>query len=424
MQMKATSKRALALLLTLALLTVSLIVLLPVATSADPEEIQDFSYQTVKNDDVSSASTQLRFVFTIGTLDYERAGFVFSLTNDEPKVDGDGCHVVEATAAYRTITADEVATPAPNDRYWIAAKLTNIGHISFFTPIYVSAFVDDGTEITYETKSVTVLEAFGAEVYDQSATKMFLKHKTAPEMLNGDHFYPTAQHPNGLDAYFEIDVLWNETMANSTGNAFKFCLNYQGGNGDNFFYFYPMDNASGAWCKFAGGFDAGWGEGVSSILEGPPGQKNQSKENYPNLGEYGWHRIGFRIHQAAALEAGNVVYSGVASLYIDGALVWKTEMNMNNVNTHHNLLFTATNNAGVLTYADNPNADKVRMQLRGHDANFGGTDPFYFIYKNVSWSVVDPSWTPDVEPVADPVASTIKIAGNNYSDAFYFAPKN
>ena len=142
MQTKATPKRALALLLTLALLTVSLTVLLPVATSADPEEIQDFSYQTVVGDGVSSASTQLRFVFTIGTLDYVRAGFVFSLSNNNPTVDGDDCHPVEATAAYRSITADSVTTPAPNGRWWVVVKLTDIGHVSFDTTIVVNERAD------------------------------------------------------------------------------------------------------------------------------------------------------------------------------------------------------------------------------------------------------------------------------------------
>ena len=217
MQTKVTRKRAVALLLLLALLTVSLTVLLPVASSADPEEIQDFSYQTVVGDGVSSASTQLRFVFTIGTLDYVRAGFVFSKTNPNPTVDGDDCHPVEATAAYRSITADSVTTPAPNDRWWIAIKLTGIEHISFFTPIYVSAFVDDGSEITYETTSVTVLEAFDFSMtfYNRSnsASTTLQVSKTLDLIQNGDHFYPAPGYPNGKDAYFEVDILWNPTMA-------------------------------------------------------------------------------------------------------------------------------------------------------------------------------------------------------------------
>ena len=197
------------------------------------------------------------------------------------------------------------------------------------------------------------------------STSMLLLSKTLPNMLNGDHFYPTAQHSDGLDAYFEIAVLWNETMANYADESFWFCLNYQGGAGSNLFYFYPKAVASNEWCKYAGGFDWGRGKSDAPVIFGPPGTKNGPKEYYPNIGEYGWHKIGFRVHQAAALNGDTVVYSGTSYLYVDGELVWKVDLDMDRIKSDKNLLFTATNNGGVLEYADNPKADKVRRQLRG-----------------------------------------------------------
>ena len=253
---------------------------------------------------------------------------------------------------------------------------------------------------------------------------MLLLTKTLPDMLNGEHFYPTEENPEGLDAYFEMAILYNETMANFANDAFLFTFNFKGGNGDNLFYLYTKDNASSAWCKFSGGFDYGRGKGDNPILFGPAGTQGGTKDTYPNLGEYGWHKIGVRMHQSAALDGDNVVYSGVSYLYIDGELVWKVDLNMEQFVTHKNLLFTATNNAGVLVYADNANADKVRMQLRGEGIN-NSSAPFYFIFGDVSWSVVDPDWIPAVEPVADPTPAEYKINDDlTVPAAVYFQAKS
>ena len=274
---------------------------------------------------------------------------------------------------------------------------------------------------------MSVCEAFDFDMTlykrSHSASTTLQVSKTLAQIQNGDHFYPTNENPNGKDAYFEVDILWNPTMAHYGNDCFHFCLNYNGGGQDNFFYFYPRDDASSAWCKFAGGFDYGCGTGATPILYGPAGSEGLPKEGYPNLGEYGWHKIGVRYHQAAALDGDNVVYSGVSTLFIDGELVWQVNLNMSRFTTDKNLLFTATNNGGVLEYADNANAANVRMQLRG-EKTASTTDPFYLIYRNPSWSVVAPAFTPNVQPVATPAASTIKIAGINFSDAFYFAPNN
>ena len=252
---------------------------------------------------------------------------------------------------------------------------------------------------------------------------MLLITKTLPDILNGDHFYPTEENPQGKDLYFEMSILWNETMANFGNDAFLFCLNYQGGNGNTFFYFYPKNDAPSAWCKFAGGFDYGCGKGDTPIISGPSGVQGGVKADYPNLGEYGWHKVGVRVHQEATLDGDNVVYSGVSTLYIDGAAVWKVDLNMDKVNTNKNLLYTATNNNGTLTYAENANANKVRMQLRGEKIN-DSTAPFYFIFGEVSWSVVDSTWAPAFEPVADPTPATYKVSDTlTVPAAVYFQAK-
>ncbi|MBP5429138.1 MAG: metallophosphoesterase [Clostridia bacterium] len=135
------------------------------ASADDPEaEFADFGYQTVAADSVESDETSLRFLFTVGSLDYDRVGFVFSKTNQNPTVGGVGCTVKETTVVYSSITAEGNSVPAPNGRHWVALKLTDVGNEFFDTPVYVNAFVEDGKGVRYATaESVTVCQAFGIE---------------------------------------------------------------------------------------------------------------------------------------------------------------------------------------------------------------------------------------------------------------------
>ena len=236
---------------------------------------------------------------------------------------------------------------------------------------------------------------------------MLLITKTLPEIAGEDHFYPTDETPAGKALYYEFAILYNETMAHSATEEYDLCLNYQGVGGKTLFCFVTKDNAD-SWCKYAGGFDY---SNKKAILYGPEGGNAQPKENYPNLGNYGWHMIGVKFYQTAALDGDNVVYSGVSTLYIDGNKVWEIDVDMSKLVLSGDKtlrLFDATNNAGVLEYADNPNAAKVRMQLRGEGIN-GSTAPFYFIFGDVSWNIVAADFAPNVKPVADPAAATYKI---------------
>ena len=75
-------KGALSLLLVLAMLTLLFAAILPVAADdPEPEEIQNFGFQSSADFAVGRATTEMRFVFTIGSLDYTKVGFVFSFEN-------------------------------------------------------------------------------------------------------------------------------------------------------------------------------------------------------------------------------------------------------------------------------------------------------------------------------------------------------
>ena len=91
--------------------------LLPTVASADPAaecEIEDFCYQTVIGADVKdSASTDLRFLFSVGTLSYDAVGFVFSTSNDPVKTDEPKANYTTTTTVYGSVTANGKQIPAP-----------------------------------------------------------------------------------------------------------------------------------------------------------------------------------------------------------------------------------------------------------------------------------------------------------------------
>ena len=93
MKNRITKRGVTSLLILFATLFALVAALLPTVASADPAqgaadgEIRDFSYQTMNGADVLDASTDLRFLFSVGTLSYDAVGFVFSTSNDPVKTD-------------------------------------------------------------------------------------------------------------------------------------------------------------------------------------------------------------------------------------------------------------------------------------------------------------------------------------------------
>ena len=148
-----------------ALFVFMLLLLFAVASAGMPEEeIADLGFQTVLSDTIDSESTALRFVFTIGSLDYSRVGFVFSRTNENPTVGGADCSVQDTAVVYSSITADGKPVPAPAGRYWAAVKMTDIPKASYGDKINVRAFVEDGAGIRYsDAKSTRVRYAFAVD---------------------------------------------------------------------------------------------------------------------------------------------------------------------------------------------------------------------------------------------------------------------
>ena len=160
---KKTKVIASALIVT-AVLAVALVLLFTLPGSAvEPvAEMQSFSYQTIVGDSLASENTDLRFLFTIGSLDYTRVGFVFSKTNENPTVGGDGCSTYQTTNVHSKVRANGELIAAGTGRYWVAVKLSDIPNASFSTKIYVRPFVQDGQGIRYlDASDLTTCGAFG-----------------------------------------------------------------------------------------------------------------------------------------------------------------------------------------------------------------------------------------------------------------------
>ncbi|MBO4283789.1 MAG: hypothetical protein J5958_04095 [Clostridia bacterium] len=252
-----------------------------------------------------------------------------------------------------------------------------------------------------------------------------------------DHFHPTVGYPNGKDFYFEVDMLWNPTMLNiPDGELIRllFWNDYREGDDENyynaFFTLTPKDNnkSSGLYCLHRGGFDYSSGK---ALLDGPAaGWQVVAWDQYPNLGasptdpQYGWHRIAVRIHQDAAIDNGEVVYSGVSYLYIDGLQRWKIDLNMDDLEAKGNLLYTATIENDKLVYHDNPEDDKRYCDFWTTKIQSSTTE-VDMVFRPAVGRLVDPdTFDTGVIPVYNPPAASFTLQnGDSTSAKVYFAEK-
>lgn len=462
-----TTKRGVASLLILfAMLFVGVATFLPTLASADPApaaaggEIEDFCYQTLIGADVKdSASTDLRFLFSVGSLAYDAVGFVFSTSDSDPVIaDTPKVNYKSVTKVYGAVTANGDERPAPAGRYWVAVKLTDIPHDSFATYIYIRPFVQDGSGTRYgETKRINVCEALGHvhEIKNPTGTATLLTPGTRSGdceacglyditekdvyaavadtvtenryqqgnytsttfeqgvnfndvLLPGETYCPDAENNNeGRDFYYEIDVLWNQTMANSVLDEFRFSLYSTVGKNNRYcselFRFTPK-NGSSSRNKYAGGFDF---DTATAVEAGPAGGDGEPFDYYPNLNDsssesdWGWHKIGVRIHESAETDRVNVTYTVYSFLYIDGEERWKIELDKDVLILNSQLLYTMDTDRN---YMDN-SGSKLYFCFYV-DLLKNCVEACYLVTANLTARAVIPSeFSTGVVPVADPVDS-------------------
>ena len=420
----------LSLLLVLAMLLSGIVMLLPAAAAEpEPEEIRDFGYQSSANFAVAHTTTEIRFVFTIGSLDYTKAGFVFSFEsygdNQEPEVGADGCYVIEATAAHSVIVADGQTIPAPDGRWWIAGKITNIPQDEFCGWIYVRAFVTDGNGTRYSEVGKTnpyainrgdgekVQEAIGINSTNSSAKLEDKRNIYTDVLLSGAKtFCPTQENPTGNDLYVEYSYLLNKSAKRLKNSNNPYVVTSIGkenlsDGGKPLCYWSPCDNVSGSSCKTAGGFEdpgnfatvAASDPGLFPNMVPPYGGDSSVFANYPHIGgsvplncddiengcEVGWHRIGLVYHEEVlnvdAVKGGaDAEYYLTVSLYLDGTLVSVLCANDNVDAEHGNFdmkLYTAESDGkGGIIYTDVASETDqylyvYRMKYRGNSDDSG-----------------------------------------------------
>ena len=446
--------------------------LLPTVASADPAqgavdgEIEDFCYQTVNGADVLDPKTDLRFLFSVGSLAYDAVGFVFSTSDDPVKTDEPKANYTTTTTVYGSVTANGKQIPAPDGRHWAAVKLSEIPHDSFATYVYVRPFVEDGSGTRYgETKRINVCEALGHahEIKNPTGTATLLTPGTRcgncevcglygiveedvcaavadplergryqsgnctettfdrvvsvlGALGDGETYYPSEENNyKGRDFYYQIDVLWNETMANCACDELTFSFFNKVGNTTHtteIFRFTPK-NGSSSRNKYAGGFDYFC---ALAVPAGPAGGDAQPFDQYPNLNDsasendWGWHRIGVRYHVQAETDGETVTYTCYSYLYIDGEERWRIRLDVDTLASRTQLLYTMDASGN---YTANPSSN-FTFTFFAQNIKYSASACYMVTANLTARAVVPNEFSTGVVPVADPADSKYVMPDDDF----------
>ncbi len=239
----------------------------------------------------------------------------------------------------------------------------------------------------------------------------------------GNHFYPTSENPNGNSLFIEFSILFNPTLSklDYAGLSIGRISTFEKGDSDGLTpYYLAMAAGFGdLWCQTLGGFESTSG---TTVLEGAA--CNKGNGTYPNIGAYGWHRIGVEYHQSAEIVSNKVQYTLTVSLYVDGILVSKVKVPHSTIVDSSkakpgikNLLFTAKIVDNQLVYSDNAAAaDTLIAPYFCEGSGTNGSDVAYFVTKDVSVTA-GTEFVSAVTPVTSPAAATFEVASGVTFDA-------
>ena len=436
-------RKFLPLFLGLLLLGLLIGVMIPFASSATPagNKITDlYLLAPYANESVTDNKGNLRFAFSVDSTGYAEYGIVYSNTVESPVVGVDDCQInnYKINGFQNSMDADH---PAASGRKWVLFKIGNIWHTEHDTPYYVRAYVKDSSGKYYYSRDVictTVCRMFGhahtvpnptsttpvtsltepgtrvghcsvcnrdnkteyvspsvtTATFTSSSSGTYVKKTNIYTTLleNGaKHFYPHSSNSNkGNDLLIEFSFLWNKSLAdlNRAYMGIGRIANSGGGDSANLFYLNFANNVTDMWVPYAGGFEGGTYLNVDYGKEGLV-INHPARNQCAFIGEYGWHRIGVRVHEDAWIEKidnGNntttsvVKYRMTAMLYLDGQPISQLSKEYDASEADSNLLFTATVTSNdTLQYTDIPNGRYVYgFRLENKKAKSGKTVEFSY----------------------------------------------
>ena len=226
------------------------------------------------------------------------------------------------------------------------------------------------------------------------------------------HFYPDESNGNlGNDLLIEFSILWNDTMATVYGSGSTFDIGVNNGSD-----LANIDLQSAT----SGNFSAKERTGTTYVYPTPAAIEADASVKHPTIGANGWHRVGVRVHQEAAIVADAVQYTYLITVYLDGEMILKYDSSAWATSTPGALLFTATIEDGDLVYADNTNsAAKANITIVDYYKGSGN----YLVIAD-EYMTCGTDFVQQVEAVADPAAATFSPAeGVELSAAMYFKAK-
>ena len=183
------------------------------------------------------------------------------------------------------------------------------------------------------------------------------------------HFYPTESDQDGNDLYIEFNILWNESFANFDKS---YMIGQMGGK--PFFFLSPAPGAKYADAQFAGAFE--WmGHFEIPITDSEvttPATMcgaNPNYADYPNIAgtdqehpEYGWHRLGIRIHmELLDNKTGENLsdYVEFATIFVDGVALCKLSTTSSGLASDQTKLFDAAPDEGGNVVFSDMDANEV-----------------------------------------------------------------
>ena len=289
----------------------------------------------------------------------------------------------------------------------------------------------------------------------------FRMHMSIGTIRGDKSFAPTEDDPDGNDLWFEYSILWNETLYNrdSPKNlaeirmfGFRESTNWSAYRG--FYYLYLRDDNDGfhtsSDCPWRGHIDYSTydvdanphencaydlsalgntlnGRLIGRYKAGWDPKRTESPylwdSEWQTMG--GWHRVGFRYHQEAAISGDAVVYSGYTELYIDGVLCWKIDSNYKpdhkeSLVKNNLLLWTAEIDPEDNTKLIYTNHDSMMVEMR-LDSVGNSSKEVLIAVDDVRWTCGDGFAVPVVR-VENPKPVKIELKEGLYDDgAMYFA---